>query len=171
MGASIVQFAAGQLARFRISSTGTVHSQRGAQCFPEPPLALADNCAFRWKASRLESAFATASPASEEPAVSSRHWQPSLLRSKSSGLPPNTCVSGIKEQRFIFRFCPNCGTTVFHTGDDDDQSVSVAVGAFADPSFPAPQLSVYDSRRHPWFQLPPGTETFDKDPTGNEQSL
>jgi hypothetical protein len=74
---------------------------------------------------------------------------------------------GDQGARFIFRFCPNCGTTIFHTEDedDDDQSVSVAVGAFADPSFPAPQLSVYDSRRHPWFQLPPGTETFDKDPT------
>jgi hypothetical protein len=43
--------------------------------------------------------------------------------------------------------------------------VSVAVGAFADPNFPAPQDSVYDSRRHPWVTLPPGTTAFDKDPT------
>jgi hypothetical protein len=43
--------------------------------------------------------------------------------------------------------------------------VGVAVGAFADPNFPAPQVSIYDSRRHPWVQLPPGTKTFDKDPT------
>jgi hypothetical protein len=42
--------------------------------------------------------------------------------------------------------------------------VSVAVGAFADPQFPAPQVSVYDCRRHPWVQLPPGTTTFEKDP-------
>jgi hypothetical protein len=63
-----------------------------------------------------------------------------------------------------FRFCPVCGTTVFHTERGNNESVSVAVGAFADPSFPPPQDSVYDCRRHPWVQLPPGIETFDKDP-------
>ena len=66
---------------------------------------------------------------------------------------------------FIFRFCPVCGTTVFHTEVGEESSVSVAVGAFADPAFPAPQVSVYDSRRHPWVHLPPGTETFERDPT------
>jgi hypothetical protein len=72
---------------------------------------------------------------------------------------------GDQGARFIFRFCPVCGTTVFHTEDGDRESVSVAVGAFADPAFPAPRVSVYDCRRHPWVQLPPGTRTFDKDPT------
>jgi len=65
---------------------------------------------------------------------------------------------------FIFRFCPICGTTVFHTEVGHDDSVAVAVGAFADPTFPAPRLSVYDSRRHPWVALPHGTTAFDKDP-------
>ena len=72
--------------------------------------------------------------------------------------------TGDQGARFIFRFCPVCGTTVFHTEDGDNESVSIAVGAFADPHFPAPRVSVYDSRRHPWVQLPPGTLTFDKDP-------
>jgi hypothetical protein len=31
-------------------------------------------------------------------------------------------------------------------------------------SFPAPNVSVYDCRRHPWVQLPPGITRFDKDP-------
>ena len=39
-----------------------------------------------------------------------------------------------------------------------------AAGAFADPSFPPPEDSVYDSRRHSWVQLPPGTIPFDEDP-------
>jgi hypothetical protein len=72
---------------------------------------------------------------------------------------------GDRGAKFIFRFCPVCGTTVFHTEEGHNGSVSVAVGAFADPSFPAPQVSVYDSRRHPWVQLPPGTTAFDQDPT------
>jgi hypothetical protein len=71
---------------------------------------------------------------------------------------------GDQGAKFIFRFCPICGTTVFHTEEGNDQTVSVAVGAFADPDFPVPQVSVYDSRRHPWVQLPPGTRAFDKDP-------
>ena len=67
--------------------------------------------------------------------------------------------------RFRFRFCPVCGTSVFHTEEGQEQAVSVAVGAFADPSFPAPQDSVYDCRRHPWVQLPPGIASYEKDPT------
>jgi hypothetical protein len=66
--------------------------------------------------------------------------------------------------RVSFRFCPVCGTTLFHTEPGQDQYVQVAVGAFADPSFPPPQDSVYDCRRHPWVQLPPGTIAFDRDP-------
>lgn len=66
--------------------------------------------------------------------------------------------------KFLFRFCPVCGTSVFHTEDGNNGTVSIAVGAFADPNFPAPQVSVYDSRRHPWVQLPPGTKTFERDP-------
>lgn len=72
---------------------------------------------------------------------------------------------GDQGARFTFRFCPVCGTTVFHTEDGVHDSVSVAVGALADPGFPAPEVSVYDIRRHPWVRLPPGTITFDKDPT------
>ena len=71
---------------------------------------------------------------------------------------------GDQGARFIFRFCPVCGTTVFHTEEGDEASVSVAVGAFADPAFPPPEVSVYDIRRHPWVQLPPGTVRFERDP-------
>ena len=72
---------------------------------------------------------------------------------------------GDQGARFRFRFCPVCGTTVFHTEEGRDGSVSIAVGAFTDSHFPAPRFSIYDSRRHPWVQLPPGTIAFDRDPT------
>jgi hypothetical protein len=71
---------------------------------------------------------------------------------------------GDQGARFVFRFCATCGTTVFHTEEGQTESVSVAVGAFADPTFPPPEVSVYDCRRHAWIQLPPGTIAFDKDP-------
>jgi hypothetical protein len=65
---------------------------------------------------------------------------------------------------FRFRFCPVCGTTVFHTEEGVDGRISVAVGAFADPAFPPPTVSVYTVRRHAWVRLPDGVTAYDKDP-------
>ena len=73
--------------------------------------------------------------------------------------------TGDQGARFRFHFCPVCGSTVFHTEEGyEHRSVGVAVGAFADPAFPPPQVSIYDSRRHSWVRLPPGTKAYDKDP-------
>lgn len=50
-----------------------------------------------------------------------------------------------------FRFCPVCGSTVFWEAEKLFPGLmAVAVGAFADPNFPAPQHSVWERRRHPW---------------------
>lgn len=74
--------------------------------------------------------------------------------------------TGDQGAQFRFRFCPVCGTSVFHTEEGyEDRSVDVAVGASADPDFPSPEVSVYDCRRHSWVALPPGITTYDKDPT------
>ncbi len=54
----------------------------------------------------------------------------------------------------VFHFCPECGSQVFYTEPDEPDLVVVSVGAFADPSFPPPTRSGYDSRRHPWVELP-----------------
>jgi hypothetical protein len=74
--------------------------------------------------------------------------------------------TGDNGAQFRFRFCPTCGTTVYHTEEGVTGSVGVAVGAFSDPDFPAPHYSIYDSRRHGWVRLPPGTKTFARDPEG-----
>ena len=67
--------------------------------------------------------------------------------------------------KFRFRFCPVCGSNVFHTEEGREHaSVSVAVGAFADPSFPPPGDSVYECRRHPWVELPTGIVRHERDP-------
>ncbi|WP_299396037.1 GFA family protein [Pelagibius sp.] len=73
--------------------------------------------------------------------------------------------TGDQGARFRFRFCPVCGTNLFHTEEGcEDRGIAVAVGAFADPDFPPPTDSVYDCRRHSWVQLPPGPTTYEKDP-------
>ncbi|MGE0623244.1 MAG: GFA family protein [Pseudomonadales bacterium] len=72
--------------------------------------------------------------------------------------------TGDRGSRFTFRFCPTCGSTVFHTEEGNEDVVMVAVGTFGDPDFAAPEDSVYDCRRHPWVKMPEGVSVFDKDP-------
>jgi hypothetical protein len=54
-----------------------------------------------------------------------------------------------------FRFCPDCGSTIYWDHAKGDGLVAVAVGAFADPGFPPPTVSVCAVRCHPWVSLPP----------------
>jgi hypothetical protein len=53
----------------------------------------------------------------------------------------------------VFHFCPDCGSQVFYTEPTEPDLIVVSVGAFADPSFPPPTESFYDSRRHPWLDV------------------
>ena len=57
-----------------------------------------------------------------------------------------------------FSFCPECGSSVFYKLGSPPEFVVIAVGAFADPSFPAPKVSVWEERRHSWVQMPEGIE-------------
>ena len=54
-----------------------------------------------------------------------------------------------------FHFCPACGSTVYWEPHRVPEMVAVAVGAFADPTFPAPSQSVHDEGRHPWVTPAP----------------
>jgi hypothetical protein len=49
-----------------------------------------------------------------------------------------------------FHFCPACGSTVYWEPSGVTDLLYVAVGAFADPDFPPPRVSVYEERQHPW---------------------
>ncbi len=56
-------------------------------------------------------------------------------------------------------FCPTCGSTVYYAvGGYDEESIAIPVGAFAEPGFPPPTLSVYEERMHAWVGLPPDIE-------------
>ena len=59
-----------------------------------------------------------------------------------------------------FTFCPTCGDTVHYRMVGDDEFVIIPVGAFADPSFPAPEISVYEERMHSWVVMPEGIQHF-----------
>jgi hypothetical protein len=60
-----------------------------------------------------------------------------------------------------FHFCKECGSTVYWRLDQLPGFVAIAVGAFADPGFPPPKISVYNIRRHPWVDLPDSMEHLD----------
>ena len=56
-----------------------------------------------------------------------------------------------------YHFCPTCGSTVYWENTGFPGYVIVAIGNFADPSFPAPTIAVWEQSRHPWVSLPPDT--------------
>jgi len=60
-----------------------------------------------------------------------------------------------------FHFCPECGSTVFYWLDAIPGVVAIPVGAFADPDFPQPRVSVYGVRQHRWLRLPDNIERLD----------
>jgi hypothetical protein len=56
-----------------------------------------------------------------------------------------------------FHFCPICGSTVYWEGERFPGYVAVAIGNFADPSFPPPTIAVWEHQRHLWVSFPPDT--------------
>jgi hypothetical protein len=65
---------------------------------------------------------------------------------------------GDEGSRIKFHFCPRCGTTVYYEPEGLEAFVAIPVGAFADPGFPPPRFSVYESRKHSWVVPPPDAE-------------
>ena len=57
-----------------------------------------------------------------------------------------------------FHFCPTCGSSVYWRPHFRPGLVAVALGAFADPAFPAPTKTVYTEHRHPWVAVDIGSE-------------
>lgn len=64
------------------------------------------------------------------------------------GAPSTFSRKGDEGSIATFRFCSNCGSTVWYSIDNDPDRIAVALGAFADPSFPPPRFSVYEERKH-----------------------
>lgn len=65
---------------------------------------------------------------------------------------------GDEGSRARFHFCPGCGSTVYYMLEALEGMIAIPVGAFADPQFPGPTVSVYEERMHPWVFMPSGIE-------------
>ncbi|KQV79866.1 aldehyde-activating protein [Massilia sp. Root351] len=57
-----------------------------------------------------------------------------------------------------FHFCPQCGATVYYELLAMPEYFGMPIGAFAEPDFPAPTISVYEERMHSWVVPPAGAE-------------
>lgn len=75
-----------------------------------------------------------------------------------SGTATEYVRTGDEGGRARFHFCPACGATVYYEIEGLDAFLAIPVGAFADPGFPSPRVSVYESRMHAWVSMPPDIE-------------
>ena len=55
-----------------------------------------------------------------------------------------------------YHFCPECGSTVYWDISIAPDVIGVAVGAFADPTFPPPMISGFEAYGHPLALNPSG---------------
>lgn len=69
--------------------------------------------------------------------------------------------TGDSGHRATFSFCPACGATVYYEMEGLPEVIAIPVGAFADPTFPSPKISVYEERRHAWAGVPEDIEHVD----------
>ena len=75
-----------------------------------------------------------------------------------SGVSTEYVRVGDEGSKIKFHFCPVCGSTVYYEPEGLEAFVAVPVGAFADPGFPTPSVSVYEERMHQWVVPPPAAE-------------
>jgi len=69
-------------------------------------------------------------------------------------------ITGDEGTRAHFHFCPQCGATVYYEPEAMPDFVTIPVGAFADPGFPAPTVSVFEERMHRWVVPPADAEHY-----------
>ncbi len=73
---------------------------------------------------------------------------------QTSGSATQYVRVGDEGQKAIFNFCPHCGAIVYYQIEGSEQTISIPVGAFAEPGFPTPTVSVWEEDKHPWVSLP-----------------
>ena len=60
------------------------------------------------------------------------------------------------------RFCPNCGSAIFHTREGLDGMVVIRASSLDDPEIVVPEKVLYLSSAVSWDKLDPSLPTFDE---------
>lgn len=80
-----------------------------------------------------------------------------------SGAPKGYVRAAASGGEVRFYFCPDCGSTVYWKAGNLPAMIGVAVGAIADPDFPAPVRSVFEQSKHAWVEIGgSGVEHFEQ---------
>ena len=61
-------------------------------------------------------------------------------------------------KKATFSFCPHCSAIVYYQLEGYEEAIAIPVGAFADPQFPTPTVSVWEQDKHAWVSLPENIE-------------
>ena len=77
-----------------------------------------------------------------------------------SGTPKEFTRDAASGAKVHFYFCPDCGSTIYWKADRLPSMIGVAVGALADPEYPAPVRSVFEQSKHNWVQIDGAVEHF-----------
>jgi hypothetical protein len=77
-----------------------------------------------------------------------------------SGTPKELTRDAASGAKVHFYFCPNCGSTIYWKADRLPSMIGVAVGALADPEYPAPVRSVFEQSKHNWVHIDGALEHF-----------
>ena len=101
---------------------------------------------------RTGSAFGVAAFYERERVTVTRGAPRRYSRDSASGFP------------VAFHFCPDCGSNVWWEPARLPGLIGVALGAFADPAFPAPEQAVFVRDKHHWLELPHQVGAFDCNP-------
>ena len=78
---------------------------------------------------------------------------------------PQFFNEGPKNPGIDYTFCKRCGSTVYWEFTAfrkllDVSLYGIAVGCFVDADFPAPELELWASLRHPWIAMPEGVDSY-----------
>jgi hypothetical protein len=79
-----------------------------------------------------------------------------------SGAPKEFTRAGASGGNVHSYFCTNCGSTVYWKADNLPNLIGVAVGALAEPKYPAPVRSIFEQSKHHWVQIDGAVEHFEQ---------
>jgi hypothetical protein len=61
-------------------------------------------------------------------------------------------------------FCPDCGSRLWHQGNQDTETVTIKAGVLDDPPNAASAIHIWVSRKLPGIAIPDGAQRFDEEP-------
>lgn len=73
--------------------------------------------------------------------------------------------TGDSGHTMTLHFCPTCGVSVYFHAEVRPGMTGIHAGCFADPDFPAPDMSLWTRSRHHWLTLPKTEASFETSPS------